>query len=257
MFILSWDLLAPLWCPVCVTAGRFKQVCVTSGIFSMFCLCSSLFLPALCSGGLAILPTDWTLERFLSSEWSWLHLSIFLALLLTQLISLPTALPYFFNVSIHEDRLLRYLPWDKKNSILNHILRKPQLIIGCLETLLLNPRRVLLIIKDYYVFHQWKLEWKYQMRKWDLFEHEVFKAVTLKSALTTTTDRKKIKALHNGLWGEELILREATPKPIQIIQTENQFLYLYPIDGYWVLKVAILFSCCNLSVWTRLSRHSQ
>lgn len=64
----------------------------------------------------------------------------------------------------------------------------------------LSPMMVFLLIKDQHALHQWKLEKKYQgMKKWQIFQHEVFKAVTLKSALTTPTENNKFKALDNGL----------------------------------------------------------
>lgn len=142
----------------------------------------------------------------------------------------------------HEDKLLRQFHSDKKNSTLNDLLGKPQLFISCLETLLLSSIRALLLIKDKNELHQWKLKRKYQeMRKWEIFQHGVFKVVTLKWTLTTPTDSKKFKAFDNNLkvkdecWGRE------KPHPNHThIKPVSGF-----IDCYRVLKVVNLFNFCK------------
>lgn len=74
-----------------------------------------------------------------------------------------------------------------KNSTLNNALRKPQLIISFIEALLHSLIKVLLLIKDQYALHQWKLERKYQEMRPFFSMKCLFKAATLKSALETPT----------------------------------------------------------------------
>lgn len=141
-----------------------------------------------------------------------LHFSRFLTLVHTQIISLVIGL-FFLVITwfypcedkltwvylwVNEDKLSRHS--EKKIETLNDLLGKPQLFISCLEILLLSSIGALLLIKDKNALHQWKLKRKYQkMRKWEIFQHGVFKAATLKWTLTTPTDSKKFKAVDNNL----------------------------------------------------------
>lgn len=116
------------------------------------------------------------------------------------------------------------------------------------ETMLLSPIKLLPLIKDQHSLHQWRPQWKCQeMRKWEIFKQETFKAVTLKSSLTITRDSKNFKALDNGLYGEGWILREEKRNHTRV-KTGFGF-----IGCCRLLKVLMFFSSYK-SVWTCLSR---